>query len=151
MAVMERVRQIKEEGWTAEHDDQHVHKELRDAALYYACVGTWPNGMDEKASQALWPWGEQWRKIPRIGEGIDRPRCMVKAIALLMAELDRMLRNEWRGHPMARNQEPEATTTWRQLKDGEPCDHPGCSSHQTHPCERCGRVGAKGIGHVPMH
>ena len=22
----------------------------------------------------------------------------------------------------------------------EPCDHPGCLSHVTHPCEGCGRV-----------
>jgi hypothetical protein len=28
------------------------------------------------------------------------------------------------------------------LKDGEPCSHPGCAHHLTHPCERCGRVAA---------
>ncbi len=28
------------------------------------------------------------------------------------------------------------------LKDGEPCSHPGCVNHLTHPCEQCGRVGA---------
>ena len=28
-----------------------------------------------------------------------------------------------------------------RLKDGEPCDHPGCLSHISHPCEGCGRVG----------
>jgi hypothetical protein len=26
------------------------------------------------------------------------------------------------------------------LKDGEPCRHPGCLSHRTHPCEGCGRI-----------
>lgn len=26
---------------------------------------------------------------------------------------------------------------------GEPCDHPGCLSHVTHPCEGCGRVAGK--------
>lgn len=26
------------------------------------------------------------------------------------------------------------------LKDGIPCDHPGCASHITHPCEGCGRI-----------
>ena len=25
-------------------------------------------------------------------------------------------------------------------KDGEPCSHLGCQSHQTHPCEECGRI-----------
>jgi hypothetical protein len=29
----------------------------------------------------------------------------------------------------------------RELRDGEPCGHPGCLSHRTHPCEGCGRVG----------
>jgi len=25
-------------------------------------------------------------------------------------------------------------------KPGQPCDHPGCLSHVTHPCEGCGRI-----------
>lgn len=25
-------------------------------------------------------------------------------------------------------------------KDGEPCGHPGCLNHATHPCEKCGRI-----------
>lgn len=29
----------------------------------------------------------------------------------------------------------------RPLRDGEPCGHPGCLSHVSHPCEGCGRVG----------
>ena len=29
------------------------------------------------------------------------------------------------------------------LKDGVPCDHPGCLAHLTHPCEGCGRIGGK--------
>ena len=28
--------------------------------------------------------------------------------------------------------------------DGEPCHHPGCKSHVSHPCEGCGRVMAQG-------
>jgi hypothetical protein len=31
-----------------------------------------------------------------------------------------------------------------RLKDGEPCSHPGCASHVSHPCEVCGRRGAQG-------
>lgn len=30
------------------------------------------------------------------------------------------------------------------FKDGEPCDHPGCLSHVTHPCEGCGRTAGRG-------
>jgi hypothetical protein len=29
-------------------------------------------------------------------------------------------------------------------KEGEPCKHPGCLSHMTHPCEGCGRIGGRG-------
>ena len=29
------------------------------------------------------------------------------------------------------------------LRDGEPCSHPGCLKHLTHPCEGCGRVGGR--------
>ncbi|MCA9872181.1 MAG: hypothetical protein KC441_00940 [Anaerolineales bacterium] len=28
------------------------------------------------------------------------------------------------------------------LRDGEPCGHPGCASHISHPCEGCGRYAA---------
>lgn len=28
--------------------------------------------------------------------------------------------------------------------DGIPCDHRGCESHVTHPCEGCGRTAARG-------
>jgi hypothetical protein len=29
----------------------------------------------------------------------------------------------------------------RQLRDGEPCDHPQCLAHHSHPCDGCGRIG----------
>ena len=29
------------------------------------------------------------------------------------------------------------------LPDGVPCDHLGCLSHISHPCEVCGRIGGK--------
>jgi hypothetical protein len=28
---------------------------------------------------------------------------------------------------------------------GEPCRHPGCLSHVTHPCEGCGRIAGQEI------
>lgn len=31
----------------------------------------------------------------------------------------------------------------KQWKDGLPCNHPGCLSHISHPCEGCGRIGGK--------
>lgn len=30
------------------------------------------------------------------------------------------------------------------VADGQPCDHPGCLIHISHPCEGCGRIGGKG-------
>lgn len=30
-----------------------------------------------------------------------------------------------------------------QYKDGEPCTHPGCLNHVTHPCEGCGRIAGR--------
>lgn len=30
------------------------------------------------------------------------------------------------------------------FKNGEPCKHPGCKNHITHPCEVCGRYNAQG-------
>ncbi len=29
------------------------------------------------------------------------------------------------------------------LRAGEPCDHPGCLSHVSHPCEGCGRIAGR--------
>lgn len=29
------------------------------------------------------------------------------------------------------------------LREGEPCKHPGCLSHVSHPCEGCGRVAGR--------
>ena len=41
---------------------------------------------------------------------------------------------------------PEQGGGWlrpRPLKDGDPCEHKGCLSHITHPCEGCGRIAGK--------
>ncbi len=29
------------------------------------------------------------------------------------------------------------------IKDGEPCAHPGCLHHVSHPCEGCGRIAGR--------
>jgi hypothetical protein len=34
--------------------------------------------------------------------------------------------------------------------DGEECDHSGCKSHVTHPCEKCGRKQAIGCVYKPF-
>lgn len=35
------------------------------------------------------------------------------------------------------------------LRDFEPCGHPGCLSHVSHPCEGCGRIGGRRLTSVP--
>ncbi len=35
------------------------------------------------------------------------------------------------------------------LIEGIPCDHIGCLSHVTHPCEGCGRVGGRIDEYIP--
>ena len=32
--------------------------------------------------------------------------------------------------------------------EGEPCGHPGCLRHVTHPCEGCGRIAGRGEGYL---
>src|SRR5207302_1652935 len=69
----ERKRQIEVEGWDSQHDDNHDNGELAKAAACYA-VG----------DPMEWPWSLQWWK-PR-----DRRRDLVRAGALIVAELERL-------------------------------------------------------------
>jgi hypothetical protein len=68
---------------------------------------------------------------------------------IAMQEMEQSARAAWTcGTPA---HEPETTdnammpTQGRVFaRHGEPCPHPGCLSHQTHPCEVCGRRGGRG-------
>lgn len=73
---MERARQVGVEGWTLEHDDTHRHHEMAGAAACYALGSklNWP---------ATWD-GRWWKPSP------DRRRNLVKAAALLVAEIERI-------------------------------------------------------------
>ena len=114
LIIEERQRQIKEEGWTAKHDDRHNHDELAWAAVCYAApaevtasevtfVGQWNcncRSVDEcwctsfpKTFQDFddpWPWEDDWDKRDKH----DRIRCLVIAGALIAAEIDRLKRIE---------------------------------------------------------
>lgn len=39
----------------------------------------------------------------------------------------------------------------KDLKNGEPCDHPGCLNHTTHPCEGCGRIGGISVKTIRLY
>lgn len=115
----ERLRQEKEEGWTPEHDDSHDNGELALAAVCYAT----PVLLYQKEERAggtwfkdPWPWP---RELPwgdkrfRCGERKDNPGntlpdpatytdeerldLLVKAGALIAAEIDRLLRRQLDG------------------------------------------------------
>lgn len=101
----ERRRQITVEGWRIEHDDEHIRGELARAAACYAFVGALPDehSRDIHASALwgtaegivsvvgeIWPetWDAHWFK-PR-----NRRRDLVRAAALLLAEIERLDRAE---------------------------------------------------------
>lgn len=76
----ERQRQVREEGWTAEHDARHENGELVCAAVCYAMTA----GEERPEPPGLWPWDSDWWK-PR-----DEIRNLVRAGALIAAEIDRL-------------------------------------------------------------
>lgn len=79
----ERRRQIEVEGWTLEHDDRHAEGQLALAAAVYAMSA---GGRD--AAWWHWPWSARWLKptTPR--------RDLIKAAALIVAEIERLDRRE---------------------------------------------------------
>lgn len=84
LIAAERERQIEAEGWTPAHDDEHRRGELADAAaLYIAQVQYGQHG------DSLLGWrtpAHRWVKP------CDRQRALIKAGALIAAELDRIAR-----------------------------------------------------------
>lgn len=97
--LAERQRQRDVEGWTPEHDDAHDKGELIAAALSYAAnaavrvrlvgEGLSADKIDELSAKAdlprTWPWERSWWK-PAGGTR----RILVKAAALLIAEIERL-------------------------------------------------------------
>lgn len=84
--LAERRRQIDVEGWTPEHDDGHAHGEMAQAAASYCFAASDQPTM----GKVWWPWSSEWWKpaAPR--------RMLVKAAALIIAEIERLDRAEAR-------------------------------------------------------
>jgi len=83
----ERQRQVDDEGWTAEHDDSHANEELALAACVYAMPREEANSKHSSGVpvwRVLWPWDAEWLKPT------DRRRDLVKAGALIVAEIERL-------------------------------------------------------------
>jgi len=87
--IAERRRQVGVEGFKLLRDDAYVSGELSVAAACYALSAS---GWDPNAVQGLWPksWSVTWWKptTPR--------RDLVKATALMLAEIERRDRAEAR-------------------------------------------------------
>ena len=96
LIVAERLRQIKKEKWNANHDDEHRRMEMSRAAAAYL-LNVWERsklqeGVAERyvlsaAVNVLWPWEDMWWK-----PADDPVRTLVKAGALIAAEIDRLNR-----------------------------------------------------------
>ena len=90
LIAKERQRQIEDEGWTKEHDAELTNGSLALAAVCYAI----PNELRHYSYCPLrkekvpdfWLWDKKWWKpCPE-----DRIRELVKAGALIAAEIDRL-------------------------------------------------------------
>jgi len=97
--LAERERQVGAEGWTPEHDDEHVFGDMALAAAAYAAnssprgkqgdvlVGrtqAWGRAGWFDLPRLLWPWDSSWWKPA------DPRRDLVKAGALILAEIERL-------------------------------------------------------------
>lgn len=97
--VAERLRQVSDEKWTPQHDDEHADGEIARAAAAYAFSGSlsdkilreratmwWDKfGSDTlRVVKSLWPWAWEWWK-PK-----DQRRDLVRAGALIVAEIERL-------------------------------------------------------------
>lgn len=100
MIAAERQRQIEEEGWTEEHDAQYTWGTLATAGAVYALPGPIREQriLDRSLRRILWPFGEEWWKPSDMGEepAIRRVRELVKAGALIAAEIDKITKEAWR-------------------------------------------------------
>jgi len=89
----ERERQISAEGWTPDHDDEHDEGEMARAAAAYAEMAAMQVAGEDAEffmtrPRPNWPWDVSWWK-PK-----DQRRNLVRAGALIAAEIDRLDRNE---------------------------------------------------------
>ena len=102
-AIAERNRQQTVEGWTPAHDDQYHQNELVIAAIGYAAATEFRRRDQTSVMSRIhggvftgwfrWPFNWSWWK-PK-----DHRRDLIKAIALLLAEVERFDREIARSRP----------------------------------------------------
>lgn len=89
LIAKERLRQVDDEGYSFAHDDKHGAGELAMAAMCYAMLPLW---RPAEMAPLGWPWSsldpmDGFKPTPE-----DRIRELVKAGALIAAEIDRLQR-----------------------------------------------------------
>ncbi|HFI5595866.1 TPA: ead/Ea22-like family protein [Raoultella planticola] len=100
--LAERQRQVTAEGWSPKHDDQYKNTELAFAAscyAFHAAAASWDledDGIpyDSHPAPKQWPWDPSWWKPT------GARRDLVKAGALILAEIERLDRAagiKWEG------------------------------------------------------
>jgi hypothetical protein len=94
LIATERKRQVEAEGWTAAHDDSfHKTGELASAAGCYVDLAAYQASNTGYAPDTRkpmgWPWSKEWWK-----PSVDPIRNLVKAGALIVAEIDRLTRKK---------------------------------------------------------
>ena len=86
--LTERSRQVVDEGWDNDHDDTHSEGELAKSAGCYAWIAAQSDALRAAFVRPppTWPveWDEDWWKPT------DRRRDLVKAAALILAEIERL-------------------------------------------------------------
>lgn len=84
LILAERGKQIAK-GYTSEHDDTHVHNEILDAAISYAIP-------DYNVACTYYPWDKAYYKYDHSKTIDGRIKNLVKACALIVAEIERLNR-----------------------------------------------------------
>lgn len=85
LIAAERRRQVEVEGYGADHDRDEVSESLVRAAVCYA-TPAYRRVMLGRRAPIDWPWeADYWKPTPD-----DRVRELVKAGALIAAEIDRL-------------------------------------------------------------
>lgn len=93
--VLERQRQVSAEGYSLYRDDGYVKGELSEAGATYASLAGNPGALSTQ-----WPWGAKTFK-----PSADRRRDLVKAAALILAEIERLDRQTLIRHAIVRRDE----------------------------------------------
>lgn len=111
LIAAERQRQMDQEGWTAEHDDEHDQGEIAKAAECYLDAGITAELRPDAAKFHFkpigkWPWARSWWKPSN-----DPIENLVKAGALIAAEIDRLKRIESSREEETQDAEPSFTIT----------------------------------------